>query len=660
MLVYSFQGFSQERPLQQSKELPQRTDAPTNSQQPNNPNQDNNEKGRKTLEPRPISEYKIISVKNDTTHVDTALTIVKDYEFNYLRKDDLHLLPFTNVGQTYVTLSHTFNTTSLMPLFGARARHFNYYEVEDINYYHVPTPVTELYFRTVFEQGQNLEAFFTTNISPQVNIFIGYKGLRSLGKYQHILTSTGNFQVGFSVDTKNDRYHVKTHFTAQDLLNQENGGLSPQGVINYLGDDEEFDDRSALDVNFEDAENILDGRRFYLNQSYDIIKKNDSIQNNQITLGHVIDFTDKEYRYEQSSANEIFGEAFETTNLRDEVEFQEVNNQLSLTFSNAVLGRIGGLIGHADYNYGYQRVLIQESGTIPNRLIGDVFYTGATYNNTIGKLAIDGLAKINVSGDFDGNHIQGAISYPLSIGSISASVSTNSRRPNYNFLLYQSDYVEYNWFNDFDNVQTQRLAFDFKSKKYVDASLTFTTINNYTYFAANGIEVDQEGFENPVTFNIAKPTQYDEQVNYLKLKASKTFEYGVLGSSSDLIYQNVSSDDEVLNVPDIVVRSSLYYKDHWFDKALYLQTGFTAKYFTSYNGDGYDPILAEFYTQNQQEIEGFPIVDFFFNAKIKTARIYFKVENIPSLLFGNDNFVAPAQPFRDDVIRFGLQWNYFL
>ena len=47
-----------------------------------------------------IQDYLIISHKNDTTYVDTTLTIQKDYKFNYLRKDNFGLIPFSNLGQT--------------------------------------------------------------------------------------------------------------------------------------------------------------------------------------------------------------------------------------------------------------------------------------------------------------------------------------------------------------------------------------------------------------------------------------------------------------------------------------------------------------------------------------------------------------------------------
>ncbi|NNC49215.1 MAG: hypothetical protein HKO01_01630, partial [Flaviramulus sp.] len=220
-----------------------------------------------------IKDYLIISQKNDTTFVDTTLTIQKEYKFNYLRKDNFGLIPFSNLGQTYNSLTHNFENTSLMSGFGARARHFNYMEIENINYYRVPTPLTELFFKTALEQGQLVDSFFTVNTSPQFNFSIAYKGLRSLGKYQHILTSTGNYRFTSNYQTKNKRYNVRAHVVTQDLLNEENGGLQDASVIDFESGDPEFIDRSILEVNFENAESILRGKRFHLEHNYKIIRE---------------------------------------------------------------------------------------------------------------------------------------------------------------------------------------------------------------------------------------------------------------------------------------------------------------------------------------------------------------------------------------------------
>ena len=87
------------------------------------------------------TDYKIISFAYDTTYVDTTLTIYKDYKFNYIRKDNFELLPFHNQGQTFNQLGYDFSEVSLFPQLGARAKHYNYYAVDDVNYYHVPTQI---------------------------------------------------------------------------------------------------------------------------------------------------------------------------------------------------------------------------------------------------------------------------------------------------------------------------------------------------------------------------------------------------------------------------------------------------------------------------------------------------------------------------------------
>jgi len=64
--------------------------------------------------------------------------------------------------------------------------------------------------------------------------------------------------------------------------------------------------------------------------------------------------------------------------------------------------------------------------------------------------------------------------------------------------------------------------------------------------------------------------------------------------------------------------------------------------------------------QNVQEFGDFPVVDFFFNAKIRQTRIFFKLEHLNSLIDGNNNFSAPDYPYRDFLVRFGVVWNFFL
>ncbi len=598
----------------------------------------------------PITDYRIISFDRDTTFVDTTLSIRKKYKFNYLRKDNFEVLQFSNVGQTYNSLAYSFDRLHLKPLFAAQSHHFNYKEIEDVNYFRVPTPLTELYFKTAYEQGQQMDAFFTVNTSPQLNFSIGYKGVRSLGKYQHILTSTGNFLFTANYHTKNNRYAIRTHVAAQDIMNQENGGLNESSLALFINNDSEFRDRGRMDVLFEDADNKLEGLRFYGDHYYELISERDSTAYTVLTVGNVISFEHKDYRYNQTTAFEDFGPSYLATDLSTRTKLEDFNVKGFVDYNNSLLGKITGWAGYTDLNYGYNSVLILDNGIIPDRIIGNMVEVGAAYEKQYRGFELSGKGAVNVAGDFDGNYLQGAASYNLNDDlAAKASVTIHSVAPNFNFQLNQSDYKNYNWKTNLNNVKTQELKFEIDTKKFGNASVSYTGIDDYTYF---GIKANE---------STPSPLQASERVDYLKIKAEKEFTYGQFALENTIMYQQVLSGENVFNVPQLITRNSLYYQNHLFKKALFLQTGVTFKYFTKYNMNAYDPVLAEFYVQNNQELGGFPLVDLFFNAKIRQTRIYFVYENFTALFSSkNEYFAAPGYPYRDNVLRFGLVWNFFL
>lgn len=598
-----------------------------------------------------IVDYKIISYKNDTTYVDTTLSIQKEYKFNYLRKDNFNLIQFSNIGQTYNTLSKDFSSINLTPKFGATSKHFNFIEIEDINYYHVPTPLTELMYKTAFEQGQLLDAFFTVNTSEQFNFSFAYKGLRSLGKYQHLLTSTGNFRFTTNYRTKNEKYKMRGHIVMQDILNEENGGLTDEEVEYFETGNEEYIDRSIFDMNYQNAQGELRGKRFHLEHSYALINQNDSLAVNELNILNTLSFEDKYYQFEQTSSNGIYGNSFESSSIFDKVKLEEFYTELGATYNNNVIGNLGFSFHYTNYNYGYNTLLNLNESNISNRLKNDVIGLKANYNKSFNKFAISGDLGLNLTGDFTGNYLIAQMEYSLNqANSIRVGINTNSKAPNYNYLLYQSDYINYNWQNNFDNIQANQISARINSKKIIDLSIDLTTIDNLTYFKKD-IQSDEK---------LVKPFQNKSSIKYFRIKANREFHFKNFSLDNTIMFQEVSDDENSLNVPQIITRNTLYYSNSFFKKALYLQTGITLNYFTKYNMNAYDPVISEFYVQNDQEYGGFPRLDFFINAKVQQTRIFLKAEHFNSAWTGYDYYSAPNYPFRDFIVRFGLVWNFFL
>lgn len=606
----------------------------------------------------PITDYLIITQNRDTTYVDTTLNIREYYKFNYLRKDDFELMPFANIGQPYNSLGRSFDMDLLSPRMGARGRHFGYLEVDDVKDYRVPTPLTELYFKTVVNQGQQSDALFTSNLSPEFNFSIGYKGVRSAGDYENTLTSTGIFKFTSSYLSKSGRYRMRLHTTFQNLENQESGGLNATSLANFLSNEADFQNRARLDVILDDATSTLNGKRFYIDQDYELFGSKDSTSYYSARVYNTMFYEDKYYRYDETSASTSFlGDAYVNSNIRNQTDLEEGSIEAGLTYDHYILGYFKAGVARRKYNYGYNRILNLATGFITNRLEGELYQFKGEFAKRIGDFDISAEVGLNVVGDLSGQYINGQAAYDFDEVNVQAGLSISSRAPDFNYQLFQSDYVNYNWQNGFNNIEKQELFFKATSDRFIDVELRFTTIQDQTYFAESLVFNDAM----EVTGFNAKPFQASSDITYLKLKAHKDIRFLThFGLDNTVMFQNVTQDESVINVPTFTTRNSLYYKNRFFKSALQIQTGITFKYFTSYNMDGYDPVLGEFYTQNREQFGDFPLVDIFLNARIRQTRIFFKLEHANATFSDPVFFSAPRNPYRDMTLRFGLVWDFFL
>ncbi|TXN38389.1 hypothetical protein FVB32_08870 [Flagellimonas hymeniacidonis] len=608
-----------------------------------------------------IEDYKIISYSRDTTSLDTTLTIKKEYKYNYLRKDDFEVMPFSNIGRAYNALGRTFSKNSFYPQLGARARHSNYFEVEDINYYHVPTPMTELMFKTTLEQGQLLDALLTFNISERFNASIAYKGFRSLGKFRFDQTQSGNFRTTFSYSNKKGNYNVRGHIAAQDIEAQENGGLlnreqfenDPQG---------DFTDRSRIDVLFANANNRILGKRYYFDHQlklFNIKKDSSNKKPTTLAIGHEFNYETKFYDFVQDSPVDAFGQDPFLTPIEDRARLRTMFNKVSAEFSNRTLGTLTGNASLYNYDYFFNSILITDSGTIQNQLTGEEIAIGGSYFKDFGRLLLKGDINYNLTGELAGNAFNASIDYQINDNNlVTGAIHASSRMPDFNFLLYQSDYRNFNWQNTdtFQNQQSQSIRFGFDSKKigYIEAE--YSAIDNYTYFKSIATQTQLDAGQETA---FVQPFQEGTTINHLRVKYTKEIKWRRWALANTVLYQDVTQDGQVINVPQLVTRNTLYFSKDIFKKAMFLQTGVTFKYFTSYNMNAYNPLLGEFYIQNREEFGGYPLLDFFINAKVRQTRIYLKAEHFNSSFSEPNFYSAPNYPYRDFVIRFGLVWNFF-
>ncbi|RTY93170.1 hypothetical protein EKM01_03455 [Flavobacterium sp. RSP46] len=603
-----------------------------------------------------VDMYRFITLERDTTYIDTSLNIQKEYSHNYLRKDIFGLLPFANDGQTYNTLQYGLTDVVVFPEFGFKAKHFNFLEANQIRYSSVATPVTELYFKTTVQKGQSVDAFITLNTSKNLNFSIAYRGLRSEGEYINQLSSTGNFRFTTSYNTKNKRYFANAHYTYQDILNEENGGITT--INDFESGDPNYDNRQRFEVYLNDAKSFLKGKRIFVDHNFRInTKKGD----NNAYLAHQFNYENKFFEYNQATVASAvggaivdrFGDSFANSGINDQTRYNKMYNRIGLIYENTTLGKFQFFADDFRSNYYYNQILIFDAKTVPSFLSQNINSAGGQYeyrkNNWNGifsysrSITNQSLSNLDAKLKYElTDEIQFAFQY-----------QNINKLPNNNYNLHQSSYVQYNWSNDFKNEKINKIKANAISP-WLDAELQFSVLNDHLYFTE--ASTAQQKTDNT---QIVAPAQYNSTINYVSIKISRELKFGKFALDNTVLYQKTEQQDAILNVPEIVTRNTFYYSNFLFKKALFLQTGISLNYFSSYYANEYNPVIGEFFVQKDKQIGNHPNLDFFINAKIQRTRIYLKAEHFNSALTGNDFYASPNNPSRDFTIRFGLIWNFF-
>ena len=629
-----------------------------------------------------ITDYKYFFSNGIEKSVDTTLTIYKDYKFNFLRRDDFELLSFANVGQTYNKLGYNFNERFRLPQIGAKAKHFNYFEKEDIQYFNLPTPYTELFAKSTFEQGQILDAIVSLNLTPQYNFMIAHKGYKSLGKYQSVRARGNQFRFSSNYNSKNNLTRWRIHFTSQNIFNQENGGLSKDAIyffeqapnyfvvddygepiINEDGTNEMvyydgFLDRSRLDAKIF-SESSLYSKRFLSDFKRSIIYNKDR-ETSILSIGYEFTHEYKKLEYIDNRSSAIFGETKENAiNDKSRMFFQE--NRLYLESNLNKLGELYLSFGLIKWENSYKDYEGELSDLV-NILNKNQSNIDLRWSRIFPKMSFDFEYGNTLKSELSSNFLKFNIALtPLKNINTKVYLSKSERSPNFNFILFRSAYNYYNWYNEsLENENISNASFEISYKKLVKIKADYYTIDNYTFFKENANNIDGEIDD----FRYASPFQSQDQIKYYKIKLENHNKLGKFAIINTVQYQkkeqNIELNElETLNVPEWLTRNTLLFSTDAFNKALYLQTGITFNYFTKFYADYYNPLISELVTQNYKMIGDYPRFDFFVNAKIERTRIFVKVEHLNSSSTGYDYYSDPFNPYRDLSVRFGVVWNFF-
>ena len=552
------------------------------------------------------------------------------------------------------------------------------FTAENLLNYNTKTPYTELaYWGTLFstqdKEESNIKVLTTQNITPALNITLGFQRFGGNGMLKR--EDTNNRNVVMATNYMGKRYLMHAGYIYNKVERSENGGI----VDNFWIRDTTVDARE-IDVNLRDASNSLKKNTLYLDQSYRIPfsfinklrAKKDSTAVDTLSLdtditsafiGHSTEYSVYRKMYKDNIGTsdkfgrEFYGDRFyiNPTKSADSLRVMKFENRVFLRLqpwkSDGIVSKLDVGVGDKLCNY----YSFQPTDYIQGRnnvLLNSMYlYAGAK-----------GQYKKYLNWNADGQYT--FLGYELNDFGINADVAVNfypfrkdkqsplTLRGHFETNLKEPDYYEqhlytnhFKWDNDFGKTSTTKVeAFLDIPRWDLYASFGYGLLSNNIYYDNQGI-VQQN--TNPMSVMTAS--------------LKKNFTVWKFHLDHDVLFQ-LSSNQSVLPLPMLALNLRYYFQFDVVKKVMQMQIGANGRYTTKWYAPAYNPVLGVFHNQDAEQYGNCPYVDVFVNIQWKRACIFLKAVNLnmgwPNKsvdYFSAAGYIAPQRAF-----KFGIHWPFYI
>lgn len=542
---------------------------------------------------------------------------------------------------------------------------------ENTLYYNITKPFTLLeYFTSLGERLKREETFHsihTQNVNPFLNLGFDIRLLGSEGTYLRQKSKFNSFTLFGSYTGRDYSLYSSLHVNSQNA--QENGGLRNDSVFIHTEKDER-----AYEINLEDAESTMRNIHFLFTHRYKFGKAEQIPDTTSETgfrrwrertaktgsLIHNFEFQRNYRLYEDRITSSNLG--FYPNYYIDSLETLDstYHHCLSNTFQlmldeNPNRARDFGaraFIRHDWVKYSFNTpvdTLVAGADTT-FKSQKDYHYqnvhVGASFLHTVGEgwdwlargryylfgyKATDLILDGYISRKFKGKKGESTIR-------ISGRFAIEE--PDHFLNFYESNH--FRWYNDF------------KKTKDIRGSLT---LSNEAIKALARFNISLAS--DLVYFNdMALPVQHQGVVTLISTELQKEFTLGIFHSNHHIHYQ-ISSDNNVVRIPDLSYYTSNFIGFTVVKNALRAEIGFDLYYYTKYRALAFAPSIGTFYNQDIREIGNYPYTNLFVNAKLKRVRFFVRWDHSYSGLIKKNYFHVLGYPVRGRVFKLGLAITFY-
>ena len=522
-----------------------------------------------------------------------------------------------------------------------------------LKYYNVARPYTQISYVLGSKSEQLLSILHSQNITKDWNASLSYNRLSAEGFYFGQNAKHSNFSFTSNYISRENKVGVIAGVVISDSDINENGGLD--SAVNF-GADLEIFRREAIGVKLSTAAQKLDKKEFFMKGflnfgELDHPDTNDtSSPEPSFQLSYATQFRDIGFHFKDEGPDSaLYDDYFIDSNisfLEDKQRYDWLTNELGFTKfmkvgTDSSLGRASATAG-VKHDY----IELDQNGT--REIYRNLEVNGAVSRTTMSGSVLKLNARYVLDGFNEGDFLlNGHGVLPISMDStlsgsgLSLGLLGGLSRQTPNLLqsVFNTEYVS--WNNGFKKLnRTFVEPYLFWRKWNFRVGAQANLLQNFVYFGTAAV-----------------PEQNEDEIFVGRVYLRKCFNAGIFFWKTELIYQTTSNED-IVRIPELISNNSLYMETPMFHKALLARLGFDVYYNTAYKADAYMPLSREFYLQNETEIGNYPYIDFYAVLKIKSARIFFKVEHINSDLMGSDYFTVQDYPMAPRTIKLGINWAF--
>ena len=578
-----------------------------------------------------------------------------------------------NLGNLGTAASSFLFKPWLQPGFNAGFHQYDAYNytLESTKLYQTTKPYTELNYTLGSSAEQIINVLHTQNKKDNINFSLEYRFINSPGIFKNQNASVNNTRLAFQYKSKNKHYNLTAVYIANKNSSSENGGTEDYKQLDSLSLNSPFElpvrlglggvIRRDLFNTSVSTGNIYKQNEFVIKHEYDLGKKDSIIVDStslkifypKIRLQHILSIKQKDFLFQDIYADSTkYSKYFNYT-----INHNSTARYDTIKFKDnwSIIKNEFGIITFPDKKNASQ--FIKASATLEN-LTGKFYdtisnkffnlYLGGEYRNRSKNKVwdIEANAQFYLTGLNSGDYnaymtIQKKLGKKT--GNLLLGFQNISKTPAFIYNTSSSFRVINR--SSFNKENTLKLWADYINK---DLNLKLTgeyfLMSNYLYFD-----------------NFFSAHQESSLFNVLHIGLEKKFKLSKRISLYSEFHLQQTTANAPVNIPTFFTRQRLAFEGNFYTN-LFLSTGLEFRYFSNYKPSGYSPFNGEFFYQNSYTLNNRPDINFYFNFRIKTFKIYFRAENLNSLIPPNGyksyNYSVEQYPMQTVWMRLGLFWSF--